>query len=88
MGPFFCPGDSKVDLDLDFFDTLARRMGVPGDFAQAYVIAHEVGHPVQNLLGITGQVDAMRGRISERDRNALPVRVELRASGRLLCWVL
>ena len=79
MGPFYCPGDSKVYLDLDFFDTLARRMGAPGDFAQAYVIAHEVGHHVQNLLGITGKVDAMRGRISERDMNALSVRVELQA---------
>ncbi len=79
MGPFYCPGDSKVYLDMAFFDTLASRMGAPGDFAQAYVIAHEVGHHVQNLLGITGKVDAMRGRISERDMNALSVRVELQA---------
>ncbi len=79
MGPFYCPGDSKVYIDLEFFDTLARRMGAPGDFAQAYVIAHEVGHHVQNQLGITGKVDAMRGRISERDMNALSVRVELQA---------
>ncbi len=79
MGPFYCPGDSKVYLDMEFFDTLARRMGAPGDFAQAYVIAHEVGHHVQNLLGITGKVDAMRGRVSERDMNALSVRVELQA---------
>jgi predicted metalloprotease len=79
MGPFYCPGDSKVYLDMGFFDTLAKRMGAPGDFAQAYVIAHEVGHHVQNLLGITGKVDGMRGRISERDMNALSVRVELQA---------
>lgn len=79
MGPFYCPGDSKVYLDMEFFDTLSRRMGAPGDFAQAYVIAHEVGHHVQNLLGITGKVDAMRGRVSEREMNALSVRVELQA---------
>jgi uncharacterized protein len=79
MGPFYCPGDSKVYLDMEFFDTLARRMNAPGDFAQAYVIAHEVGHHVQNLLGITGKVDAMRGRIPEREMNALSVRVELQA---------
>ena len=79
MGPFYCPGDSKVYLDMEFFDTLSRRMGAPGDFAQAYVIAHEVCHHVQNLLGITGKVDAMRGRVSERDMNMLSVRVELQA---------
>ncbi len=79
MGPFYCPGDRKVYLDLDFFDTLKRRLGAPGEFAEAYVVAHEVGHHVQNLLGITGKVDAMRGRISERDNNALSVRVELQA---------
>ena len=79
MGPFYCPGDSKVYIDLDFFDTLARQMGAPGDFAQAYVIAHEVGHHVQNLIGVTGKVDAMRGRVSEREMNALSVRVELQA---------
>ncbi len=79
MGPFYCPGDAKVYLDLDFFDTLARRMGAPGDFAQAYVIAHEVGHHVQNQLGVTGKVDAMRGRVPEVQMNALSVRVELQA---------
>ncbi len=79
MGPFYCPGDAKVYLDLDFFDTLARQMGAPGDFAQAYVIAHEVGHHVQNQMGITGKVDAMRGRVSETQMNALSVRVELQA---------
>ncbi len=79
MGPFYCPGDQKVYIDLGFFDTLRSRMGAPGDFAQAYVIAHEVGHHVQNQLGITGKVDGMRGRVSEREMNALSVRVELQA---------
>jgi predicted metalloprotease len=79
MGPFYCPGDASVYLDLDFFDTLARRMGAPGDFAQAYVIAHEVGHHLQNLMGITGKVDAMRGKVSQQQMNALSVRVELQA---------
>jgi len=79
MGPFYCPGDAKVYLDLDFFDTLSQRMGAPGDFAQAYVIAHEVGHHLQNLMGITGKVDAMRGRVSEAEQNAMSVRVELQA---------
>lgn len=79
MGPFYCPGDQKVYIDLGFFETLRARMGAPGDFAQAYVIAHEVGHHVQNLLGITGKVDAMRGRVSPTQMNAMSVRVELQA---------
>ena len=79
MGPFYCPGDDRLYFDLDFFDTLARGMGAPGDFAQAYVIAHEVGHHVQNLMGITGKVDAQRGRVSQSQMNALSVRVELQA---------
>jgi predicted metalloprotease len=79
MGPFYCPGDSTVYLDMEFFDTLSRRLGAPGDFAQAYVVAHEVGHHVQNLLGITGKVDAMRGKTSQTQMNALSVRVELQA---------
>jgi predicted metalloprotease len=79
MGPFYCPGDSNVYIDLDFFDTLSRRLGAPGDFAQAYVIAHEVGHHVQNLMGITAKVDGMRGRVSQAQMNALSVRVELQA---------
>lgn len=79
MGPFYCPGDSKVYIDLTFYETMRTRLGAPGDFAQAYVIAHEVGHHVQNLMGITGKVDGMRGRISEAQQNALSVRVELQA---------
>ncbi len=79
MGPFYCPGDGKVYLDLGFFDTLSRRLGAPGDFAQAYVVAHEVGHHVQNLLGVTAKVDAMRGKVSDTQMNALSVRVELQA---------
>jgi uncharacterized protein len=79
MGPFYCPGDAKVYLDLDFFDTLSRRLGAPGDFAAAYVVAHEVGHHLQNLMGVTGKVDAMRGKVSQQQMNALSVRVELQA---------
>ncbi|OYY66983.1 MAG: metalloprotease [Burkholderiales bacterium 28-67-8] len=79
MGPFYCPGDRKVYIDLEFFDTLSQRLGAPGDFAQAYVIAHEVGHHVQNLLGISGKVDAMRGRVSAVEQNSLSVRLELQA---------
>lgn len=79
MGPFYCPGDMKVYIDLDFFDTLHRQLGAPGDFAQAYVIAHEVGHHVQRLIGVTEQVERLRGRVSEREMNALSVRVELQA---------
>lgn len=79
MGPFYCPGDRKVYIDLSFFDTLHRRLGAPGDFAQAYVVAHEVGHHVQNLLGVTDKVDALRGKLSERRMNALSVKVELQA---------
>ena len=79
MGPFYCPGDSKVYLDLDFFDTMRRQLGAPGDFAQAYVVAHEVGHHVQHLMGITDKIDGMRGRVSEAQNNALSVRLELQA---------
>ena len=79
MGPFYCPGDQKVYIDLDFYETMRTRLGAPGDFAQAYVIAHEVGHHVQNLMGISGKVDAQRGRVSEAQQNALSVRLELQA---------
>jgi predicted metalloprotease len=79
MGPFYCPADQKVYIDLSFYDTLRSRLGAPGEFAQAYVIAHEVGHHVQDELGITRKVDAMRSRASESQANALSVRVELQA---------
>lgn len=79
MGPFYCPGDEKVYIDLSFYDTLRSQLGAPGDFAQAYVIAHEVGHHVQNLLGITGRMDEMRRQVSQREYNALSVRLELQA---------
>lgn len=79
MGPFYCPGDQKVYLDMDFFDTMKRQLGAPGEFARAYVIAHEVGHHVQNLLGITDKIDGLRGRISDKQQNALSVRLELQA---------
>ncbi len=79
MGPFYCPGDQKVYIDLAFYQTLRDKLGAPGDFAQAYVIAHEVGHHVQNLLGITAKLDAQRGRIPEARMNALSVRLELQA---------
>ena len=79
MGPFYCPGDQKVYIDLGFYQTLKDRLGAPGDFAQAYVIAHEVGHHVQNLLGISGKMDQMRGKVSQTEFNALSVRLELQA---------
>lgn len=78
MGPFYCPGDQKVYLDLEFFDQLQRRFGAPGDFAQAYVIAHEVGHHVQNLLGIDQQVRGLQQR-APRQANQLSVLMELQA---------
>ena len=79
MGPFYCPGDRRVYLDMSFFDVMSRRLGAPGQFAQAYVIGHEVGHHVQNLLGISDKVDAMRQRGSEAQANAMSVRLELQA---------
>ena len=76
MGPFYCPGDEKIYIDLGFYDELAQQFDAPGDFAQAYVIAHEIGHHVQHLLGITGQVAARRG---QPDYNEYSVRLELQA---------
>jgi predicted metalloprotease len=78
-GPFYCPGDSKVYIDLSFFEDMQRKLGAPGDFALAYVIAHEVGHHIQNLRGINDQVMAARNRLSEREFNQLMVRMELQA---------
>lgn len=79
MGPFYCPGDSKVYLDLSFFQQMAQELKSPGDFAQAYVIAHEVGHHVQHLAGVTTQIDQMRRRVSPAEANQLSVKVELQA---------
>lgn len=79
MGPFYCPGDQKVYIDLSFYQDLKDTMNAPGDFAQAYVIAHEVGHHVQKLLGISDQVHAARNRLSEKEYNQMSVRLELQA---------
>jgi uncharacterized protein len=79
MGPFYCPGDRQVYLDTSFFEELGQRFGAPGDFAQAYVIAHEIGHHVQNLLGLSERVQSARQRVSQEEGNALSVRLELQA---------
>jgi len=79
MGPFYCPGDRKVYIDLAFFEELRRRHGAPGDFAQAYVIAHEVGHHVQNLLGISDRVQSAQRGLGTAEANALSVKLELQA---------
>jgi predicted metalloprotease len=79
QGPFYCPLDRKVYLDLGFFDELSQRFGAPGDFARAYVIAHEIGHHVQQQLGIADKVDDLRSRSSREDANQLSVRLELQA---------
>jgi predicted metalloprotease len=79
MGPFYCPADQKVYIDLSFYNDLSQRFGAPGDFAQAYVIAHEVGHHVQNLVGTSAKVQAAQQRASQVDANALSVRLELQA---------
>jgi predicted metalloprotease len=78
-GPFYCPADEKVYIDLAFYRLLEQRFHAPGEFAQAYVIAHEVGHHIQKLTGITAKTDAMRQRMSEREYNRVSVRVELQA---------
>ncbi len=78
-GPFYCPADQQVYIDLSFQRTLSQQLGAGGDFAMAYVVAHEVGHHVQNLLGTSRQVQAQRGKISEKDYNELSVRLELQA---------
>lgn len=79
MGPFYCPADEKVYIDLSFYETLRTRLGAPGDFAQAYVIAHEIGHHVQNLMGISDQVQQARQRGDQGTGNQLSVRLELQA---------
>lgn len=78
-GPFYCPGDQDVYIDLSFYDELKSRFGAPGDFAMAYVIAHEVGHHVQDLLGISGKMDRLRQQLSEEEFNKYSVRLELQA---------
>ncbi len=78
-GPFYCPNDRIIYLDLGFFDVMTRQLGAPGQFAHAYVVGHEVGHHVQNLLGILGKVNAQRDRAGEAEANALSVRIELQA---------
>lgn len=79
MGPFYCPGDNKVYIDLSFYQDMKNKLGAPGDFAQAYVIAHEVGHHIQNQLGIAAKVTQARMQASEAEANALSVRMELQA---------
>lgn len=79
MGPFYCPGDEKIYIDLSFYDELQNRFSAPGDFAMAYVVAHEVGHHIQHLLGISDKVHQMRQQLSEEEYNKLSVRLELQA---------
>jgi predicted metalloprotease len=79
MGPFYCPADQKAYIDLSFYEQMHRQLGAPGDFAQAYVIAHEVGHHVQNLLGVSGEVRRMQQGVGEVEGNRLSVKLELQA---------
>ncbi|MFN4210714.1 MAG: neutral zinc metallopeptidase, partial [Devosia sp.] len=78
-GPFYCPGDSRVYIDLSFYDQLHRQFGAPGDFAQAYVLAHEVGHHIQNITGVLPEFNQRRASMSQEEANAYSVRVELQA---------
>ena len=78
-GPFYCPPDKSIYIDLSFYNDLKNKFGAPGDFAMAYVVAHEVGHHIQNLLGITDQLNNARGKVSQQEYNELSVRLELQA---------
>ncbi|MBN3582394.1 neutral zinc metallopeptidase [Algoriphagus aestuarii] len=78
-GPFYCPADEKLYLDISFFEDMERKLNAPGDFAQAYVIAHEVGHHIQKIMGITDEVHSLRGQVSEKEYNQYSVRLELQA---------
>ena len=88
MGPFYCPADQKAYIDLSFYDQLHTRFKAPGDFAQAYVIAHEIGHHVQNLLGVSGQVHQMKQQMGKEEANALSVRLELQADCLAGVWAI
>ncbi len=78
-GPFYCPGDEKLYIDLSFFQEMESKLNAPGDFAQAYVIAHEVGHHIQNLMGTTDKMQQLRGRVSQKEYNQFSVKLELQA---------
>ncbi|WP_296703123.1 neutral zinc metallopeptidase, partial [Algoriphagus sp.] len=78
-GPFYCPADEKLYLDISFFEDMERKLNAPGDFAQAYVIAHEVGHHIQKIMGITDQIHSLRGKVSDTEYNQYSVRLELQA---------
>jgi len=88
MGPFYCPADQKAYIDLSFYDQMRTRFSAPGDFAQAYVVAHEIAHHVQNLLGISGQVHQMKQQVGQAEANALSVRLELQADCLAGVWAI
>ncbi len=88
MGPFYCPADRKAYIDLSFYERMRRQFKAPGDFAQAYVIAHEIGHHVQNLLGISGKVHRLRQQVGSAEANALSVRLELQADCLAGVWAI
>ncbi|MBN7816384.1 KPN_02809 family neutral zinc metallopeptidase [Algoriphagus pacificus] len=85
-GPFYCPADEKLYIDLSFFEDMERKLNAPGDFAQAYVIAHEVGHHIQKIMGITDEVHSLRGELSEKEYNQYSVKLELQADFLAGAW--